>query len=202
MKPFFIFLAAFVAISLGSFSAIFAQEPAVNPFPISEEKKAELIEKYRKESDSYLAKYSNHNLATWPEADRNAYMKAKALKVILMFATDYYRDYYPKIEITKREQKPTRKDRPSGIYYELLFYYDPTKEDLGYRSHEMISVDIWEENAQAGGFIVKVINWGDVFLPPAWEDGLLEQWDKKGRKPYPYMKLGPIEFLPRAGKGS
>lgn len=198
MKSFYIFLLAFVAINLSKSSAAFAQDggaPAVNPFPISEERKTELIEKYQKESDSYLTKYSDHNLATWPEADRNAYMKAKALKIILMFATDYYRDSYPKLEITKDKKEKVGKFVPSGTYYNLLFYYDPTKEDLGTRNNKMIKVSIWEENAQAQGFIIQSINWGDFFMSPTWEDGLLEKWNKEGRKPYPYLKVEPIRLF-------
>lgn len=170
---------------------------APNPFPLTETEKAELIKASEQTIAEFLTQYSNHNLSTWSESDRNAYFKAKATKVILLFATDYYRKYYAEPEITKDTTATSPKYRPHAPYYNVRFFYDPTKEDMGVHypgnKHEMINVQIWEEDAQALGFIVRIINWGDFFSPPKWEEGLLEKWKKEGRKPYPYQILTDSE---------
>ena len=174
MKTQFYYLFVLIVMMWGSLTTAMAQEE-VNPFPLSEQQKEKLLEKSKKTIEKYKAKYSSADLSTWSEKDRNAYLKAKAIKVILLFAPDFYRDY-KEPEIIREysgAEDPVFKNKP---LYRLNFFYDPKRETFSsYSKGIIIKVSVWEENGEAEGFLLPSYNWGDFFRPPLWEDGLYQK---------------------------
>ena len=70
-----------------------------NPFALSRQKRERLQRKAEKRCQRYLDKYGNPDISTWDRADRMDYLHHKAVKVILILAPDYYRNYaYPVIK--------------------------------------------------------------------------------------------------------
>lgn len=115
---------------------------AENPFPLSEYEKETLLDSVVQVCQAYMAKYPDHNLDTWPKDDCEAYLRAKAVQIILQFQPDYYRAYaVPEIRRCMTE---------FGVpYYRLGYYYDSSKEDTG-RSYSdskigliTIDVNVW-----------------------------------------------------------
>lgn len=174
MKTQFCYLVTILAIVLVSFSELIAQEQkqSTNPFPLTEKKRRELLKNFRATIAHFKEKYTDPNLATWNEKDRNAYLKAKAVKVILLFVPDFYREYKEPEIVREYSGKgnPVFKNKP---WYTLNFFYDPTYEKLV--SPIIIYVHIWEENGEAASFIIPSYNWGESFRPPYWEDGLYKE---------------------------
>ena len=99
-----------------------------NPFALSRQKRERLQRKAEKRCQRYLDKYGNPDLSTWDRADRMDYLHHKAVKVILILAPDYYRNYaYPVIKERMTPQSWGNKKR--AYCYELTYYYDARQEE-------------------------------------------------------------------------
>ena len=98
---------------------------AENPFPLSKGEKNSLLDSVSRVCRTCLGKYPDRNLDTWPKEDCEAYLRAKAVQLILQFQPDYYRTYArPEIH----RYTAGTKGEP---YYLLAYYYDRTKESNG-----------------------------------------------------------------------
>ena len=153
---------------------------AENPFPLSEYEKETLLDSAVQVCQAYMTKYPDHNLDTWSKDDCEAYLRAKAIQIILQFQPDYYRAY----AIPEIRRRMTQFGVP---YYRLDYYYDFSKEDTespySNSKEGLITVDVNVWNAQASGFSLPIRNgMGISFRAPDYENSLLKDW-----VPYPYM---------------
>ncbi len=157
-----------------------------NPFPLSEAERFQLIKEADKKANALRDSHRRKRLDKWSEKDRTEYMKAKADKIILMFAPDYFRKYNrnnPVITLQTPIRSPQYHNRKP--FYKLSYLCDSTKEKVLYQT--LVQVDIYVHNGQPKGFIVPCYIMGRLFKSPKWEEGLWEEWQKSGKKsPYRY----------------
>lgn len=155
-----------------------------NPFALSRQKRERLQRKAEKRCQRYLDKYGNPDLSTWDRADRMDYLHHKAVKVILILAPDYYRNYaYP---VIKERMAPKSWGNKKRAYcYELTYYYDARQEECA-DNNRLATVRIWKENGQPCTLSVGPFEIGNVFSPPHWEKQTEEDVRNGKEKLYPY----------------
>jgi len=189
MKTGFFYLTIICALLLSIVYSAGAQEEqkvSKNPFPLSNKKKQEILEKSKKIIQKYTAMYPDSNLVKWPEAARDSFLIAKGTKINVLFAPDFYRECNKKPEVT-REIGDVWEEYLNKPYYEIRFFYDTTKEKFLVGDDEcLFNVHVWEENGQAIGFIVATYFSGDAFDPPFWEDGKYKNWQEREFHPFSY----------------
>ena len=155
-----------------------------NPFALSRQKRERLQRKAEKRCQRYLDKYGNPDLSTWDRADRMDYLHHKAVKVILILAPDYYRNYaYP---VIKERMAPKSWGNKKRAYcYELTYYYDARQEECA-DNNRLATVRIWKENGQPCTLSAGPFENCNVFSPPHWEKQTEEDVRNGKEKLYPY----------------
>ena len=134
-----------------------------NPFALSRQKRERLQRKAEKRCQRYLDKYGNPDLSTWDRADRMDYLHHKAVKVILILAPDYYRNYA--YRSLRKEWPPKAGDNKKRAYcYELTYYYDARQEECA-DNNRLATVRIWKENGQPCTLSAGPFEIGNVFFP-------------------------------------
>lgn len=161
---------------------------AENPFPLSKGEKNSLLDSVSRVCRTCLGKYPDRNLDTWPKEDCEAYLRAKAVQLILQFQPDYYRTYArPEIH----RYTAGTKGEP---YYLLAYYYDRTKESNGSPlslkfKMPLVHVAIFAENAE--GFYLAMPIIGDFYGGSMSTGNIVPIYlqEKSGEKwvPYPYI---------------
>lgn len=188
MKWYCQYFMVFLFVHINGGVTVIAQEnerQIKNPFSLSERKIQRLLYKSCRVVEQLSAQYSDSNLLTWPKTERSIYLKAKATKIVLLFAPDFYREY--NFEITRKfANRHSQSNSDNVPYYQVTFFYDTRKEKLDNKGIA-IYVNIWEDNGQAFGcFIPAYDNYGCAFEAPDWEDGLYIKWKNEKIYPFPY----------------
>lgn len=122
MKHNYFYLVIILLVLFNGTSTIVAQVSegqAKNPFPLSEKKIQRLLDNSRRTTERLCVQYPDSNLSTWSEAERSKYLRAKATKVVLLFAPNFYREYKTGIirKFTNRDGVQNRNDLP---YYSFM----------------------------------------------------------------------------------
>ena len=106
------------------------------------------------------------------------------MKVILILAPDYYRNYaYP---VIKEKMAPKSWGNKKRAYcYELTYYYDARQEECA-DNNRLATVRIWKENGQPCTLSAGPFEIGNVFSPPHWEKQTEEDVRNGKEKLYPY----------------
>lgn len=168
---------------MGNFSAVKAQEE-INPFPLSDLQKENILKKSDEIIGNYTSKYNLDDLEKLPQQVRDSLLCAKAIRSIILFAPDFYRDYQkPKItRILDRKERPCS-DCP---LYELKFFTNSEKEKFA--SDYIIRVYIHQKGGQVSSIYPSPYEIGIAFRPPLWEQEVLDNMKKDGIKTYfPYI---------------
>lgn len=162
---------------------------AENPFPLSEIEKEAILDSVSQVCRTCLGKYTDHNLDTWPKEDCEAYLRAKAVQLILQYQPDYYRAY-----ATPEIHRYTT-DTKSMPYYLLAYYYDRTKESngspLSFLKFKMplVHVAIFAENAEGFYLVLPIIGDFDGRSMSSGSIVPIYYQEKSGKKwlPFPYV---------------
>ncbi|MBF0651523.1 hypothetical protein IR083_22155 [Dysgonomonas sp. GY75] len=166
-----------------------AKNGSVNPYPLSEKQRKNFLNEAERLATSYKAKYTNPDLSTWLESDRNAYLIARSRRVALLIAPVYYRTYPSKGPVitldTASKSDPLGKE--GKTYYRILFYANPELEDIAGKNDELLSIDIWEENGEAREILCRTVGRSYYFSPPDWEDSVYEDIQKGIRRSFRYF---------------
>lgn len=158
-----------------------------NPYPLTHFQEDSIMKRSEQIIQNLRKKHRRKNLDKWSKEDRETYLKAKASKILLMKAPDYYREYNannPKITRIL-DTHPTIKEwgKKYVFCYELIFYADSKKERLATQNNEMASVKVYAKNGEARGFLIYTLNLGKLFRPPYWEGPI----PKHRETDFPYM---------------
>lgn len=154
---------------------------APNPFPVTTEERDSLIKEAQSRVVSIGSKYSTKNIDEWSAEDREGFLKAKAIKMLLIDAPDFYRKYnVDKPTIVKDICK--RKKRNGYAFYHVKFQFDPKKERLRTTNREMADIKIWADNGAFYETYIRVANCGLGTYEPGDEDKIYDSyWQKKER---------------------
>lgn len=176
-----------LAILLSGITIIKGQESrkeTSNPFPLSETQKQTILKKCETTIHRYTDAFGSKQLDQWPGAARDSFLIAKATKINILFAPDYYRDTHIAPLIEKENAPMNDPVYPGKLSYKVTFFVDTLKEKLV--SKRLFYAYIWN-SGESGGFNIPVYNNGDFFRPPLWEQGKYEDWQKRNFHPFAYI---------------
>lgn len=151
---------------------------APNPFPITTEERDSLIKEAQSRVVSISSKYTTKNIDEWTSQDREDFLKAKAIKMLLIDAPDFYRKYNADKPIIMKDICKTNV-RNGYAFYHVIFQFDPKKEKLFTKNREMADLRIWADNGASYQTYIRVANCGWITMN---EDKVYEYyWQQKER---------------------
>lgn len=156
---------------------------APNPFPITVKERDSLLKAAQSRVVSISNKYATKNIDEWSVEDRDNFLKAKAMKMILIIAPDFYRKYNADSPTIVREISSEKVERKGTAFYRLKFRFDPSKEKLLTCDNQMVDIGVWANDGLYKGIFMYVYNLGMDLVKPEKEDEMYNNYWKTKKRP-------------------
>lgn len=156
---------------------------APNPFPITVKERDSLLKAAQSRVVSISSKYATKNIDEWNVQDREDFLKAKAMKMMLIIAPDFYRKYNSDSPTIVREISREEEVRKGVAFYRLKFKFDPSKEKLLTYDNQMVDISVWANDGSYKGIFMYVYNLGMDPMKPEKEDEMYNNYWKSKKRP-------------------